>query len=460
MSPVGSRTAVCMLCILVGCGHSSASRQQATTHAAKESPAVTNETRAREFVDLLVAKRFSDASGSFDGAMKAALPADKLEQVWATLVSQAGPFQTITGSRARNRDAYEIVYVSCKFEKVALDAKIVFDRAHLISGLFFVPAEEPAADASTPPPYARRESFEEQDISIGTGEWKLPGTLTMPRGPGPFPALVLVHGSGPNDRDETLGPNKPFRDLAWGLASRGIAVIRYDKRTKVYGAKLAGVRDFTVQQEVIDDAVAAAAAARSTARIDPRRVFVLGHSLGGNLAPRILAGDAAIAGAVVLAGSTRPMARAILEQVTYIAELDGEISKEEATNIEALKTELARMEEPSFSAASEAVLGVPASYWLDLRGYDPVATAKALTRPLLILQGGRDYQVTRADFEGWERGLKGLKNVELQLYPELNHQFIAGTGKSSPDEYSKAGNVAVEVVDDVARWILSSPPRK
>jgi dienelactone hydrolase len=124
----------------------------------------------------------------------------------------------------------------------------------------------------------------------------------MPIGAGPFPAIVLVHGSGPNDRDETIGPNKPFRDLALGLASRGIAVLRYDKRTKAYPAKLAASKDLTVKEEVIDDALEGVKTARSQPKIDPARVFVLGHSLGGMLIPRVAAGDASLAGVIASPG--------------------------------------------------------------------------------------------------------------------------------------------------------------
>jgi hypothetical protein len=121
-----------------------------------------------------------------------------------------------------------VVYVTCEFQRGKLDTKVVFD-GNKITGLFFV-----LSGTYKPPPYADSSKFEEREISIGKGIWSLPGTLSLPKGVGFFPAVVLVHGSGPHDRDETIGPNKPFRDLANGLASRGIAVLRYEKRTKQY----------------------------------------------------------------------------------------------------------------------------------------------------------------------------------------------------------------------------------
>src|SRR5206468_7944705 len=116
-----------------------------------------------------------------------------------------------------------------------------------------------------PPPYAHPEAFSEREVTVGEGEWKLPGTLTLPKGDGPFPAAVLVHGSGSHDRDETIGPNKTFRDLAWGLSSRGIAVLRYEKRNHVHGEKMVKLIDkMTINDEAIDDAVAAVGLLRKT----------------------------------------------------------------------------------------------------------------------------------------------------------------------------------------------------
>src|SRR5215471_14652653 len=157
---------------------------------------------------------------------------------------------------------------------------------------------------------------------LSNGEWILPGTLSVPKGEGPFAAVVLVHGSGPNDRDETIGPNKPFRDLAWGLASQGIVVLRYDKRTKVYPEKMRElVSTLTVKEEVIDDALNAVSLLRGIPGVNPQRIVVLGHSLGGYLLPRIGAADRGIAGLIMLAGMCRPFEDAILDQFSYIYSL-------------------------------------------------------------------------------------------------------------------------------------------
>jgi uncharacterized protein len=267
---------------------------------------------------------------------------------------------------------------------------------------------------------------------------------------------VLVHGSGPNDRDETLGPNKPFCDLAQGLASRGIAVLRYDKRTKVYAAKLASLADtLTVKEEVIDDALAAVEVLRHIKGIDPQRVYVLGHSLGGMLVPRIGQADGNIAGLIVMAGPTRPLEDLVLDQTTYLASLGGAPTAEAKQQLDEIRRQAANVKSPKLSATTPAAeaLGVPGSYWLDLRGYQPAQAAKLLTQPLLILQGGRDYQVTLVEYDGWRKALEGRKNASFKLYPKLNHLFMEGEGQSTPQEYDMRGPVPGYVIDDLAAWI-------
>ncbi len=309
-----------------------------------------------------------------------------------------------------------------------------------------------ATDDAPPAPYVHKEAFGEREVTVGAGEWALPGTLSTPLGSGPFPALVLVHGSGPNDRDETVGSVKPFRDLAWGLASRGIAVLRYEKRTRQHGSQIASVKDLTVQQETVDDALAAADLLRHTPGIDPARVFVLGHSLGGMLIPRIGARDPRLAGLIVLAGAAKPLEDIILQQVAYLDAADGTVTEAEKSRFESLKAEVARVKALKPGDTGTA-LGIPDSYWLDLRGYDPPAAAKALKQPLLILQGERDYQVTMDNFDAWKRALAGRPNVTFQTFPKLNHLFVEGEGKSTPAEYEKPAHVSEAVIAEIAGWI-------
>jgi dienelactone hydrolase len=287
------------------------------------------------------------------------------------------------------------------------------------------------------------------NVTIGTGQWKLPATMTVPRGAGPFPAVVLVHGSGPNDRDESIGPNKPFKDIAWGLASKGIVVLRYEKRTKQYPQESAAIQNFTVQDETIADALAAVNVLNVSSVVNHSKIFVLGHSLGGMLAPRIGVQDGRIAGLIILAGPTRHLEDLMLEQTRYLANISGLNQSEQIASLEQLVMKVKTLN----ISLGEDVLGAPKAYWADLATYDPVVTAQSLHIPLLILQGKRDYQVTMTDFARWNETFYWNASVTLKTYPMLNHLFIAGTGAPTNVEYSVEGHVAEEVVADIATWI-------
>lgn len=310
------------------------------------------------------------------------------------------------------------------------------------------------------PSYENSSLFQEREITVGAGEWKLPGTLTLPVGKGPFPILILVHGSGPHDRDETIGPNKPFCDLASGLAAQGIAVLRYEKRTKQYAMKLkTALVGFTVNEEVVDDAVAAVTLARQTAAIDPNKVFVLGHSLGGILAPRIAAGHPEIAGFIIMAGAlARPLEDLLLEQTIFQLSLSTLPAETKQKQLDEIKQVVAAIKAVSKeSPAQDLIFHAPPSYWLDLKGYNPLAAAKALKQPLLVLQGEKDCQVNiQRDFGVWQQTLAGRKNVVLKSYPNLNHLFMEVHGQSTGMEYYQdLGNIVPIVIDDIAKWIKS-----
>jgi hypothetical protein len=409
----------------------------------------------RTAVEQLVKGDLAAVYAKFDEKMRAALPEDKLRAAWASVQAQAGAFKQMREPSVTTQGEYQIVVIPSDFEKAATDIQIVFDAAGQIAG-FNVRPSAPAnfTDAS----YVARESFSARDLTIDAGGWPLPGVLAIPTGAGPFPAVVLVHGSGPGDRDQTIGPNKPFRDLALGLASRGVAVLRYDKRTRAHAGKMASLSQLTVKEEVIDDVIAAVRLLRTTEGIDPKRVFVAGHSLGGMLIPRIVtAAGSEIRGVVVLAGAVRSLEQSIADQTRYIALADGKISPDEQPLVDEAARLVARVKalEPTDSPISFAGVSAPASYWIDLRGYNPPAAAQKLKLPMLVLQGERDYQVTTEDFVKWKASLGARSDVTLKSYAALNHLFMAGTGPSVPAEYMTAGHVAEEVVRDIASWVTS-----
>lgn len=428
------------------------------------SPAMTGpklEQRARDFVTRMDAGEYKEARQYFDTPMRLALSQKKLEELWVTLQEQTGTFEKQGNTRLETEQNYQIVYVNCRFGLGALDVKVVFNQKGQISGLFFQPAADTTALAPeyVTPAYADVNAFHEEEVIVGSGEWQLPGTLTLPTGSGPFPAVVLVHGSGPNDRDETIGPNRAFKDLAWGLATRGVAVLRYEKRTREYAERFTGdlMSGLTTQGEVIDDALAAVSLLQARPEINPERVFIVGHSLGATLAPKIAEQDAQIAGLVLLAGATRPIEDLMLEQSTYLANADGVIDKDEENQLaglEALVEQVKALPGQTDVDPNGLILGAAPAYWLDLIAYNPVATAEKLTQPMLILQGERDYQVTMTDFAAWEKAFSSRANVTLKSYPTLNHLFIAGQGPSLPAEYEIMGHVDAEVIEDIANWIL------
>ncbi|MBK6406224.1 MAG: autorepressor SdpR family transcription factor [Holophagales bacterium] len=269
--------------------------------------------------------------------MAAALPAAKLREFWDSLPAQLGVLKSLGTPVVKAEEGVENAWVPATFEIAVVWLRMYFDAEGRLAGLRVMPGPPPA-DWS-PAPYADPARVREREVTVGSGAWALPGTLTLPaEQSGLSPALVLVHGSGPHDRDESVGGTKVFRDLAGGLAARGVVVLRYEKRTKAHGARMQD-HPVTVREEVVDDALAAIALLRAQPEVDGKRVAVLGHSLGGMLAPRIAADDPVLAGLVILAGNTRPLDVLASEQVDYLVSV-GAATKAQA---DALNAEMAKV---------------------------------------------------------------------------------------------------------------------
>ena len=409
----------------------------------------TSEELAVDIVSFLKDKNYSGVYSYFNSSITTQITVEQFQSIWEQqIITPNGNLTKVVATRLTNEAGYPVVYVTCNFTKQnVLEVKIIFNAQDKVISLTVNPLQ--TGYQYTPPSYVNLSAFTEMNISVGSGQWKLPGTLSIPKGAGPFPAVVLVQGSGPNDQDETDGPNKPFKDIAWGLASKGIVVLRYEKRTKQYPQESAAIQNFTVQDETIADALAAVNVLNTSSVVNHSKIFVLGHSLGGMLAPRIGLQDHRIAGLIILAGPTRHLEDLMLEQTRYLANLSGLNQSEQIASLEQLVMKVKMLN----ISLGEDVLGAPKAYWADLATYDPAVTAQSLHIPLLILQGMRDYQVTMTDFARWNETFFGRPSVTLKAYPTLNHLFITGSGVPTNAEYSVEGHVAEEVVADIAAWI-------
>ena len=308
---------------------------------------------------------------------------------------------------------------------------------------------QPAAQI---PEYADTAAFVEREVTVGAAPFELPGTLTLPKDARGVPVVVLVHGSGPNDRDGTVGVKKPLRDLAWGLASEGVAVLRYEKRTRLHAARM-DLTAVTIEEETVADALLALDLVRAQPEVDATRVFVLGHSLGAMIAPEIAARDGGLAGAIMMAAGARPLAVMMLAQLDYVSQTPENQAPQAVAQIAALRERIERIARRE-AAPEDMGVGAPARYFYDLDERAAPEKAATVDVPLLVMQGGRDYQVTMEDFAAWKQALAGRDDVVFRSYDELDHLFVAGAGPSTPMEVMTVpGHVAASVIGDIVTFV-------
>ena len=413
-----------------------------------------------EALALAQAGRFAAIRDLFAPNLQPLVVPEALAQSWAAELQRQGEISTVGTPLSEPAPPAGVtvkVPVTCTQGGFTIVGTIAADGRLL--GLQLAPLDAATPNGPwQPPAYADPGSFEEHEITLETGPRSVPGTLTVPREQGrPGAAVVLLAGSGSLDRDETIGRNKPLKDIAWGLASRGITVLRFDKVTYTHANDLKDADNFTLAEEYLPQAIAAIRLLQQHQAVDPGRIFLLGHSLGGTVAPRIAAAEPSVAGLILLAGGAQPLHWTIVRQIRYLASLDPATEASAQPAIEELAEKAQRVDDPDLSPstpANELPLGAPASYWLDLRDYNPAQLAATLNKPMLILQGGRDYQTTvDDDLARWQEALADRDTVTIRVYPSLNHLFTPGEGPSSPTEYEPAQHVEPTVITDIANWL-------
>ena len=300
----------------------------------------------------------------------------------------------------------------------------------------------------------------EERIIVGNGtEFPLAGILTLPDdAEGPFPAVVMVHGSGPSDMDERIQKLTPFKDLAEGLAEYGIASVRYDKRTHIFARKMVRTKP-TVKEETIVDAIRATELAKNDPRIDAERVYIIGHSMGGMLAPRIDADGGDYAGIIMMAGTPFRLEDIVLRQLKEAGEsksLTGFLSAYEYKKYKKRFQSLYSMTKDEASGRRFAG-NLTLYYFQEMGRKTAVDYLLETDKPALIMQGGKDFQVLKdVDFEGFKEQLAGRPDTYYKLYPDLNHLFVPGIYDSilkAQKEYNVERHIGDEVFRDIAEFI-------
>lgn len=415
------------------------------------------EKKALLFLNHLQLGQSKEAWNMLDSTVQQKINAHFLAVTWMQISDQLGQLKDTNGFISETNQGKIEVHIGCIFEKQTLDFKTILDPDHLlIEGFFVVP--EKSKLAWRMPKYAKPERFRERDFPLKNGSFELPGKLCVPQTTEKVPVVIIAHGSGPQGMDGDLGPNKTYKDLAYGLASEQIASYRFDKRTKVYGLQSSEHPDsLKLADEFIDDIRAIIHQLHASKEFS--EVWLLGHSLSAGFAPAIanhLPTLSHLKGIIMLGAPFRPLDSLVLVQLQYLASLQTENLDDWQQKINEYKEELSYLRSTDFNLDADAKflpLQLPAVYWMELISYQPALAIQQLSVPALVLQADDDYQVPLVEFESWKAAAGKKKNIRFIRYKGLNHGFMPSLGKKGAAQYEHATNVDQKVIQDIVRFV-------
>jgi dienelactone hydrolase len=417
-------------------------------------------SRVTQSVDALAAGKLQAARRYFNADLAKIKDEDGLKEDWGRLESVEGTYVGRAAGHGVIIEARRYVFVTMQFANGAFEALAACDKDGLISILQGAPASDALTKIKNAKPEVEPSGVRREPMVVPSAFGPLPGTLTLPAGSGRFPAVVIVAGAGQNDADGTNGPNKPYRDLAEGLAAEGVASLRYDKIQRAYLAQVIFSEHFTVDDEVTRDVLTASDLLRQHSRIDPRRQFLLGHSLGAMMAPKIASQFRGLAGMILMAPPGEPILNNAVHQTLYIAEAQHAAQDQIDAALQTIRDEqaLLRDADPTQFLRGD-FQGMHQNWWLSLSRYDPIVWAEKSRLPTLIMQGERDYKVIPTySLARWKAVFAGNPRVKIKLYPGLNHFFMTAVDLPPPQDEEVSGHVDDKVIRDIAAWIRSVPP--
>ncbi|MDD2959428.1 MAG: alpha/beta fold hydrolase [Lachnospiraceae bacterium] len=413
-------------------------------------------TDAQETATDLVNGDYEAVEVKFDEAMSAQLDLENLQASWEAATKDLGDYIGQVSVKGVESSGYYIVSVLEHFENNGLNVRLVYDTESRIAGMqctyAAVGEEEPEADAS----------YTQEKMTVTADpDFPLDGILTLPKDVEKPPVVILVQGSGTTDKNEEISGNKPFQDIAWGLAEQGIATLRYDKRYFAKPEAAPELSKMNLRLEMLDDLAAAITLMESDERVDNQQVFVLGHSLGGLMAPAIAVEHPELSGVISMAGTLRPLWEVSYDQAAeaFAALDETTLSEEEKTAVEEQKAQMAKDFDTLRAGFSDlpddtVLAGIPVGYWKSMDEYQGMNFIDEVTMPMLILQGDADFQVyPDKDYTLWEDTIGDRDNVVFHLYEGLNHLMMPTQGKRDASEYQVKSHVDPQVISDIAEFI-------
>lgn len=418
---------------------------------AQPTDAVSN-----RFLEYIQAADYEAAVSIFSDSLKAELPADKLKTSFERQIRVNGDMVIRDRVIKTFYIPHDIVYRFLWFGDKGFRLYFKMKDAQ-IHGFMLIPQNQ--TNQYTEPEYAKKENFTRQHILIQSRNYGLTGEFFRPVDTDTFPVVVFIHGSGPNDRDEGMYGNRPFRDMAYGLANYGIASLRFDKSSYLFGQFVIEEKTYTVWDEIGVDVSHIITYLNKIQGIDNDRIILFGHSLGANQMPRML-DSLDVAGAIMAAGNARPLQDLLYEQFKFLYKLDGDFSDADKRRLSQLKAQIDNLEKLREIDPADAdftlPLGVSPYYWKDMILYDPVETLKMVNEPIFLIQGEGDYQVSMKDYKMFRRALRKRKlPYKAKSYEKVNHLLIENVGEPSTKEYERPSHVEHYIIKDIADWIIA-----
>ncbi|GAB6087497.1 alpha/beta hydrolase [Alkaliphilus crotonatoxidans] len=420
----------------------------------KEFDTAELESRAEALVENMIRGDFKEARADFSREVADILTEEVLKEGWDTTIEPLGSYIRRVSTTSTTNNQQLTVKVLLEYEGNGVLVTTVFNTKGQVTGLRTTYEEIKEAEGAN--------SLLESDVTIaGDPGLPLKGKLTLPDGVDNPPVVILVHGSGASDMDEAISGNTPFKDIAQGLADRGIATIRYNKRYYQYpeaAEKLGNA--ITLEDEVLEDVYTAIELAKADERINSKEIYVLGHSLGGSLAPAIADRYPELAGIISMAGTLRPLYEVSYDQVLEAAEAirptlsdqDKELLEQQLKQVEADIKTLRNL--PEDLSDNTKLLDLPVKYWRSIIQYSGERYIDRVSLPILVLQGDADFQVyPEVDYVLWQEKLSNRNNATLHLYPGLNHLMMPTQNKRDLSEYAVKSKVDNQVMDDIAEFI-------